>query len=182
MTNIGDKDTFWFGMELAGTSNYAFSSGALAAIGNMTKIHEYTNDQNLLDAVIVDEYAYNTSDTTDRPNQRDPHQGRTVISLDRDVNFCSYQMLHMDRDQTPLWYNGWISDQKKQILTKNNVWQFEHYMVEAKDTNGKNPWTWAANYKGCLNGRELVSLTHAEKDIFNSAIQAAVDFGLIKEG
>ncbi|CRG85976.1 hypothetical protein PISL3812_02979 [Talaromyces islandicus] len=180
-TFYGDKDTFWFGMELAGTSNYAFSTGALAAIGNITKIHEYTNDQNLLDAVIVDEYAYNTSDTTDRPNQQDPHHGRTVISLDRDVRFCSYQMLHMDRDQSPLWYNGWISDQKKSILTKKNLWQFEHYMVEAKETNGKNPWTWAANYKGCLNGRELVRLTHSEKEIFNRAIQAAVDFGLVKE-
>jgi alpha 1,3-mannosyltransferase len=175
----GDKDSFWFGMELAGNPDYSFSTGALASTGNLTKIVQYTGDQNSKDAIKIDEHAYN-SPHADGNSKQDLHMGRTISTYDRDVKVCSYQMVHMDRDQSPLWYNGWISDEKKPSLLMRNVWQFEHYMVEDPVLNGNNPWSWLGGFKGCLDGRELVSFTDSEKRTFQQAIQAAIDLGIVQ--
>ncbi|OKL56138.1 hypothetical protein UA08_08745 [Talaromyces atroroseus] len=175
----GDKDSYWFGMELAGSSDYSFSTGPLASTGNLSKIFQYTGDQNTKNAIKLDEHAYNSFHGIGILKE-DPHLGRTISTFDRDVKVCSYQILHMDRDQSPLWYNGWISDQKKSTLQMGNVWEFEHYMVEGQVTNGNNPWSWLEGFKGCLEGRELIGFTDSEKKIFQQAIDAAKDLGIVK--
>lgn len=165
-------------MELAGSSNYSFSTGSLACTGNLTQIVQYTGDLATIEAIKVDEYAYNYTDVVDTWKSN-PHFNRTISIYDRDVRVCSYQMIHMDRNQTPLWYNGWISDKKRPTLEMRNLWEFEQYMIENPVLTGENPWTWIDGFKGCLDGWELVSFTESEKNVFQNARQAAIDLGIV---
>lgn len=168
-------------MELAGDSDYTFSTGGVACAGNLSQIVEYTDDENTKHAIRISEYAYNSSDVV-RDSKSHPHQGRIVTVFDRDVKVCSYQMVHMGRDQAPFWFNGWIVDDKKEPLEKQKIWEFEHYMLENTILDGGNPWDWIGGNRGCLYGREVVSFTDAEKRVFQDTIRTAMDLGSVRPG
>lgn len=76
-------------MELAGSSNYSFSTGSLACTGTLTQIVQYTGDLATVEAIRVGEYEYNYTDVDDT-SKLNRHFNRTISIYDRDVRVCSY--------------------------------------------------------------------------------------------
>ncbi|KAJ3489157.1 hypothetical protein NLG97_g6049 [Lecanicillium saksenae] len=85
----GDKETFWIGWELAGDLDYAFHDGSVAAMG----VVEGGAEEPLVPR-------------DDTPRQQD---GTNVTATAKKPNLpviCSPQLLHLDLDGRPLWFNG----------------------------------------------------------------------------
>ncbi|KAI1827334.1 glycosyltransferase family 71 protein [Xylaria intraflava] len=104
----GDKETFWIGFLLAGDESFAFHRGAVGIMGTIK--------------------APNTTETNSTARKRNPSPEDNDIPPEDDLpldepepdvipdedpapenyTICSPQLLHLDLDGSPLWFNGWL--------------------------------------------------------------------------
>lgn len=63
---------------------------------------------------------------------------------------CAPQLLHLDVQGKPLWFNGWILANKFADRGKKTFAEFNHYLVEPRDVREPGAWQLAESNMCCL--------------------------------
>lgn len=114
----GDKETFWIGFLLAGDTSFAFHKGAVGSIGVIEPSGPKTTAET--DAL--------SPDTDDELSP-----SASLTSIPDTYRMCSPQLLHLDTDGTPLWFNGWLLVNKYVDRSKRRFAPMTSYMPEPKN-------------------------------------------------
>ncbi|KAI1118658.1 glycosyltransferase family 71 protein [Nemania sp. NC0429] len=115
----GDKETFWIGFLLAGDNSFAFHKGAVGSIGVIESSKPTTEAG---DDESPDKDKDSSAAATSKP---DPSASTYTM--------CSPQLLHLDTDGTPLWFNGWLLVNKYVDHSKRRFAPMTAYMREPQN-------------------------------------------------
>ncbi|KAL5355817.1 mannosyltransferase putative-domain-containing protein [Aspergillus floccosus] len=148
----GDKETFWLGWELAGDSGYAFHNGSAALVGAAT-----------------------SSDKRDVQSTETPEQEAFLGKM----SICGPQLLHLDRDDRPLWFNGWLQHNKFAKGEAAKPIDFLEYIKEPSDVNDPNGWKLGTNNICCLRANSTEELSESEKDALQMIVDTAREVGAL---
>ncbi|KAI4726663.1 hypothetical protein E4T49_05547 [Aureobasidium sp. EXF-10728] len=189
----GDKETFWLGWELAGDTEYWFNEGAA---GNMGVVSEH-NYYKLVDgeAQILKDYQPPTSQptyehkkvTTENPNlDAETKAEHSLVTRDSEVHelytVSSPQLLHLDLNNRPLWFNGWILDDKYEENKHVNVSTWDVYLSEVKETREAAEWRIGGHNMATLKSNKAYEFTEEEKDVLKMIVETARENGALKPG
>ncbi|KAL4793108.1 mannosyltransferase putative-domain-containing protein [Aspergillus venezuelensis] len=146
---FGDKETFWLGWEMAADTQYAFHTGGTGTMGLAREVDNVGLKGNILIAA-------------DPPRYR----------------ICAPQLLHLDREGRPLWFNGWLLptkwDKDKQPA------KFEAFMQEPTDHDG-SPWELHEHNVCCLTSEKKVDFMINETKILDEIIVTGRAVGALAE-
>lgn len=111
---------------------------------------------------------------------------------------CSAQLLHLDLEGRPLWFNGWIQEDKFDHNPMVAVSKFEYFLKERRETlikrkvqgvNGEvlevednDPADWALgdHNKCCLTSDRVYKLTEDELQTLDMIVSTARDVGAVR--
>ncbi|KAJ5466632.1 hypothetical protein N7539_009588 [Penicillium diatomitis] len=162
---FGDKETFWLGFELVGDTNYAFHDGKVAILG----------------VAKPDSPTYSPAPDFDTP--RDDNSSSSSISIvdtsKKTFSICAPQLLHLDVDGRPLWFNGWLLPSKFSDDPRLQPVNFTSFIVESADSENPSPWEVKEDNVLCLSSEKVVELTLAEKESLDSTVRTARKVGAI---
>ncbi|KAI2633291.1 glycosyltransferase family 71 protein [Xylaria nigripes] len=158
----GDKETFWIGFLLADDQSFAFHRGAVGVIGVL----------NTTEAVS----APSSNNDEDLPplNNLTPLEGG---STPKKYTMCSPQLLHLDLDDSPLWFNGWLLVSKYAKRTERRFAPMKSYLVEprggvarARDDESWTPgtqdyWKLGTDNMCCLTSTPESKFDIADEDL-----------------
>ncbi|OKP09509.1 hypothetical protein PENSUB_5131 [Penicillium subrubescens] len=163
----GDKETFWIGWELAGDTSYAFHPGATGIMGVVQDPRNF-NPPNNLTASDLDQ-GFNqgfTATATKRYRKMAPGH-------EADLTICGPQLLHLDRDKRPLWFNGWLY-KNKYAGTKQEIGQFEVFMEEPNEVLEPGAWQLEENNVCCLSNAATLDFTDKETEWLGKLVKMAM--------
>ena len=92
------------------------------------------------------------------------------------VTICAPQLLHMAYDGSPLWFNGWIVENKFE-KDSSRLQKFERYMREPTKITHPEAWELGKNNMCCLSGLETFEFTGNETRVLNTIVRIATDVG-----
>ncbi|KAJ6260415.1 hypothetical protein Dda_4641 [Drechslerella dactyloides] len=163
----GDKETFWLGWELVGDTDYAFHKGNAGIMGELKKQDPITTTTT------------STADAEAATPTTDDEEVPTPAATKHTI--CAPQLLHLDLDGRPLWFNGWILsnkfDDKKHKA--NNFQRFISETPEPKDKNSDEPdqWKLKQNNICCLTSHESFEFSEEEKSALQMIMDIAFEVG-----
>ena len=93
---------------------------------------------------------------------------------------CSPQLLHLDLQGKPLWFNGWLLDNKFADKKQKKFGKFEHYLIEPRDIRDPGAWQLEESNMCCLTtDPELKKdFSKEERDILAMMIAQAKEVGV----
>lgn len=94
------------------------------------------------------------------------------------IEICSPQLLHMTRDGSHLWFNGWIAENK--VDRNSKFVQFKSYMRESNSARKSDEWDLGLNNMCCLSGHKFSNFTEEEKITLDAIAQTAIEVGVYK--
>ncbi|KAK6525398.1 hypothetical protein TWF694_005537 [Orbilia ellipsospora] len=99
---------------------------------------------------------------------------------------CAPQLLHLDLEGKPLWFNGWILVNKfEEDVTKRKANVFTHYLREnpnpVYEPNVPHQWQLKENNNACLSAGKSYAFTEAEKGTLDSIMKDAEVVGAYKK-
>ncbi|KIW34325.1 uncharacterized protein PV07_01110 [Cladophialophora immunda] len=185
----GDKETFWLGWELVGDQDYAFHQGDAGTMGvvqepkeeerkpRMVKKKRPVMDENGQPRMdengqeIMEEY-----EVAEEPEEQEPEEKPEPSNY----TICSPQLLHLDLHGKPLWFNGWLLDNKFADKKQKKFGKFEHYLIEPRDIREPGAWQLEESNMCCLTtDAELKrDFSPDEKAILNMMIGQAKEVGV----
>ncbi|KAH0279408.1 putative alpha-1,3-mannosyltransferase, partial [Aureobasidium melanogenum] len=189
----GDKETFWLGWELAGDTDYWFNEGAA---GNMGVVSEHVYYK-LVEgkAEIIENYQppvlqsthEHDAETQDKSNQgAETDKEASLTKRDDKVHelytVSSPQLLHLDLNNRPLWFNGWILDDKYEENKHVNVSTWDVYLSEVKETHEAAEWRIGGHNMATLKSNKAFEFTQKEKDVLQMIVETARENGALKPG
>lgn len=86
---------------------------------------------------------------------------------------CSPQLLHMDSEGKPLWFNGWLARNKYKDPTQSEAGMFEVYNREPPMASKSDAWQVGINNMVCLTSDRVMTFTAQEKKSLDSVIGIA---------
>jgi len=104
------------------------------------------------------------------------HNDRNIHTL---YTVNSPQLLHLDLNGRPLWFNGWILDDKYEEHQHVNVSKMEVYLSEQKDTNEAPEWQIGGHNMATLKSTTAFKFTQKEHNVWNMIVEIAKDNGAI---
>ncbi|KAL5334123.1 mannosyltransferase putative-domain-containing protein [Aspergillus crustosus] len=156
----GDKETFWLGWELVGDTDYAFHEGDAGTMGVLEKPGS--------------EFIPST-DGTAEASDADP-EGREPDSY----TICTPQILHLDLDGRPLWFNGWVVANKyDQNERKPGV--FDVFLREPRTKKTPDQWQLHQINMCCLTSEYMSNFTADEREIIDMIIANGRKVGVLDE-
>ncbi|KAI1364109.1 alpha-1,3-mannosyltransferase [Xylaria arbuscula] len=204
----GDKETFWIGFLLAGDPSFAFHKGAVGSIGvieppNSTKAETDTDKKAPRDETDTeletdtekspssdttkDGEAELTADTEEKTQLR-----RRALSTPDTYTMCSPQLLHLDLDGKPLWFNGWLLVNKYAERSKREFAPMKSYLKEpprskhivaiGADEGSDDFWKLASDNMCCLtsDAASRGDLTEEELALLEMMRYRAVEVGIME--
>lgn len=123
--NTGDKETFWIGFLLAGDTSFAFHKGAVGSIG----VVEPTSPKSTTETDAL------SPDANEHEHEHEHSPSETTATTSPPPDFytmCSPQLLHLDTDGTPLWFNGWLLVNKYVDRSRRRFAPMTSYMREPR--------------------------------------------------
>ncbi|KAK4497705.1 hypothetical protein PRZ48_010358 [Zasmidium cellare] len=166
----GDKETFWLSWELSGDLGYAFHDGGAGIMGSLgtgepDEIHDEFAEEDEEDEDEDEEEEWQTIAT---PTTTSQHKKPVPSAKPR---ICSPQLLHLDRDGKPMWFNGWLHTSK----TKDAGYQsFEVYMREPIRRKGEDsPWELRKSNVVCLSAEEYFEFSAQEQGRLGALLESA---------
>ncbi|KAK6505235.1 hypothetical protein TWF481_007152 [Arthrobotrys musiformis] len=159
----GDKETFWMGWELVGDTEYAFHSGDAGIMGELKE-----------------QPPAPTESTTPEGEAQPPKPEKFTI--------CAPQLLHLDRDGTPLWFNGWILnnkfEDKKKMRKANNFKTYlrENPKPDLETIGGQDQWQLQENNICCLTTNENAQFSDEESSTLTMILDYAYKAGAYGKG
>ncbi|BFZ61966.1 hypothetical protein YB2330_003045 [Saitoella coloradoensis] len=199
----GDKETFWLGWELVGDVEYAWMEGGQGIMGIVrTKergsVKEETDKEKLEKAIggpkgydekggeDVDDNDHRHDDYKDAEDkdakeeekaEKEEHALRKRAPVAGGPHtICSPQLLHLDRDGTPLWFNGWLAPNKFDDVptpaaalspSRKSALHFESWLKEPGE------WELLDSNICCLTSEERTEFTEGEKEVLGMMIRVA---------
>ncbi|KAJ8118639.1 hypothetical protein ONZ43_g3952 [Nemania bipapillata] len=125
----GDKETFWIGFLLAGDPSFAFHRGAVGSIGVIEPPNTTTTTTTDTETLEADEISISPRKAK-IPVDETPLD--TEISTPDTYTMCNPQLLHLDIDGTPLWFNGWLLASKYAERSKRRFSPMKSYLREPR--------------------------------------------------
>ncbi|KAF1348892.1 mannosyltransferase putative-domain-containing protein [Delphinella strobiligena] len=111
---------------------------------------------------------------------------------------CSAQLLHLDLEGRPLWFNGWIQEDKFDHNPMVAVSKFEYFLKERRETlikrkvqgvdgelleiedNDPADWALGDHNKCCLTSDRVYKLTEDELQVLDMIVGIARDVGAVR--
>ncbi|KIX04411.1 uncharacterized protein Z518_05279 [Rhinocladiella mackenziei CBS 650.93] len=186
----GDKETFWIGWELVGDLDYAFHQGDAGTMGTVQEDKNREegrkegnpNRRKKQKKIILDD----NGEIIENPEgeegweeveaeEEDP--GNTGPSS---YTICSPQLLHLDLEGKPLWFNGWLLDNKFADRKQKKFGKFETYLIEPRDIREPGAWQLEESNMCCLTTDPPLKrdFTPEEREILDMMIQQAREVGI----
>ncbi|KEQ69860.1 hypothetical protein M436DRAFT_54911 [Aureobasidium namibiae CBS 147.97] len=97
----------------------------------------------------------------------------------QNIILCSPQLLHLSRDGRPLWFNGWIQNNKHDA--SSDISTFEFFMREKRKDNEWAEWAIGADNMCCLKGDDLHAMNAEELKALDMIVEIAKENGSLKE-
>lgn len=97
-----------------------------------------------------------------------------------EYTICSPQLLHLDLEGQPLWFNGWLQDNKFADKKSKKFGKFEHYLIEPHDVRDPGAWQLEESNMCCLTTDADLkrNFSQEEKDILQMMINQAREVGI----
>lgn len=97
------------------------------------------------------------------------------------VNYtvCAPQLLHLDRDSRPLWFNGWILNNKFADEGQQESSTFEIYMKEPKTIGRSSAWNLEDSNVCCLTSNEYYTFSDREISVLDMITSTAKEVGAL---
>ena len=163
----GDKESYWLGFEVVGDSDYAFYPGQLGTMGVITQMSSSDLGDN--------QPTLHTSKEKSLVNQR------PIWKHSSNVTICAPQLLHLDRNGNPMWFNGWILMDKFDNMSQTLI-DFQEYMLEPSDLRNPEAWQIGDHNLACLTNDHSAEFTKSEKEVLVETIKVALSIGAYKPG
>lgn len=166
---IGDKETFWLGFELVGDTDYVFHQGDAGVIGVLEpppegkekKTKKQKRQEPDEEAATPEKpsptnspSAPSTPSAPSAPNLPEPEvedegYGFDSVGLPKH-KMCAPQLLHLDTQGKPLWFNGGLVQNKflDRRQWKFNTWST--YLIEPRDIREPGAWRLGEANMACL--------------------------------
>ena len=163
-TTLGDKETFWIGWELVGDTEYSFHQGDAGIMG-------VVQDPNNFQPTNSDDHDHDHED----PEHHHDHpkkQRKLAPGHEDDLTICAPQLLHLDLEGRPLWFNGWLYNNKF-AGNKRVGGQFDVYMKEPHEVLDPGAWQLEESNMCCLSNREIYQFTNEERSKLDMIIELA---------
>ena len=93
---------------------------------------------------------------------------------------CAPQLVHMDRDGRPLWFNGWVLENKFDV-DHPRLASFDSYMFETKKGSKTADWRLETNNMCCLISDRIHRFNKREKKVVDDLLEIAVDVGALRK-
>nr|KAK5432363.1 hypothetical protein LTR18_011120 [Exophiala xenobiotica] len=142
----GDKETFWLGWELSGDFKYSFHHGDVGTMG----VVDETYWAHRRGAEQSDESDNQRNDGLDNDARIDIDALSSEMSTINNYTICAPQLLHLDVEGKPLWFNGWVLDNKFADKSRRHLATFKSYVVEPHAWDGEEPWQLQGDNLCCL--------------------------------
>lgn len=97
----------------------------------------------------------------------------------QNIILCSPQLLHLSRDGRPLWFNGWIQNNKHDA--SSDISTFEFFMSEKRKNDEWAEWAIGADNMCCLKGDDLHAMNAEELKALELIVDIAKENGSLKE-
>ena len=93
---------------------------------------------------------------------------------------CSPQLLHLDLDGKPLWFNGWLLNNKFADKKQKKFGKFEHYLIEPRDVREPGAWQLEESNMCCLTTDPLLKrdFSKEEKAVLDMMVEQAKSVGV----
>jgi alpha 1,3-mannosyltransferase len=89
-----------------------------------------------------------------------------------DITMCAPQLLHLGRDDRPMWFNGWLYTNKF-AGDGRTIGQFEVFMEEPKEMQQPEAWQLGESNMCCLTNAATRDFTLDEMAWLNELIKIA---------
>ncbi|KAK4915859.1 hypothetical protein LTR28_013497 [Elasticomyces elasticus] len=187
----GDKETFWIGWELVGDQSYAFHKGSAGIMGKVQDVpmkkEEQEKDSGKEDTDKRNQDAEQDEDEDDLESRELAPEilenaESSPETLPRNYTICAPQLLHLGTDDRPLWFNGWILNNKFDGKKKRDISEFEVYMVEPSTKAGEvDAWQLTENNVCCLTADQTVAFDAKDRDTLEMIISISKEVRLFGE-
>ncbi|KAK7739009.1 hypothetical protein SLS53_005905 [Cytospora paraplurivora] len=164
----GDKETFWLGWELVGDTDYVFHQGDAGTLGVVQRHADITDVQPELPA-------WATPD-----NSTDAGLEAAAAGRPPSLRMCAPQLLHLDLEGRPLWFNGGLVHNK---FLDRREWRFEvfeSYLIEPRDVREPGAWVLEDGNMCCLTTDNHLrgELTVEQKELLSEIVEQARKVGV----
>ncbi|KIV87284.1 hypothetical protein PV11_02839 [Exophiala sideris] len=193
----GDKETFWIGWELVGDQDYSFHPGDAGIMGRIADPEKPEKKEPKKEKKMIKEMWPKTDDQG-QPIMNDegkPVEEEVEIEIEVTIDepeepeepkepesytICAPQLLHLDLDGKPLWFNGWLQDNKFADKKRRKFGKFEHYLIEPRDIREPGAWQLEESNMCCLTTDPELKMDFSkdERALLESMIKQARDVGM----
>ena len=169
----GDKETFWLGFELAGDTSYNFHGGDCGMMGQVkgnSGVPSTTKE-------------YNTGTSRFSPDDdsveslheeiTDPTESTHHDTAATNFTMCAPQLLHLDLEGRPLWFNGWLAKNKFSDRKKQEYATFANYMIEPTDLREPGVWDMGESNTCCLTADAVLDFNEGEREVIDMIMSTA---------
>ncbi|KYG41724.1 glycosyltransferase family 71 protein [Acidomyces richmondensis BFW] len=174
----GDKETFWLGWELVGDSEYAFHQGDAGIMGTFYSLPTTPSPMQESGGEDFDpelQVNYQSSASSVSEPEQIGHDAPSSVNY----TVCSPQLLHLDRDSRPLWFNGWILNNKFADEGQQESSTFEIYMKEPKTIGRSSAWNLEDSNVCCLTSNEYYTFSDREISVLDMITSTAKEVGAL---
>jgi len=114
------------------------------------------------------------------PVVEEPEEDPLMEEEPSTYSICAPQLLHLDLEGKPLWFNGWLLDNKFADKKQKKFGKFEHYLIEPRDIRDPGAWQLEESNMCCLTTDAPLKrdFSPEEKSILAMMIQQAKDVGV----
>ncbi|KAF3921868.1 hypothetical protein AA313_de0209392 [Arthrobotrys entomopaga] len=132
------------------------------------------------------DYAFHQGDVGIIGQLSDSSKTPETLTTPRQYEICAPQLLHLDLEGKPLWFNGWILKNKfEEDVTKRKANVFTHYLRENPNPvykpNVPHQWQLKENNNACLSAGQSYAFTEVEKGTLDSIMKEAEIVGAYKK-
>jgi alpha 1,3-mannosyltransferase len=188
---VGDKETFWLGWELVGDQDYTFHQGDAGTMGTVHAPEKpapppprlVKKRRPILDENGQPKFDESGNELTEEYEvvEEQPESSLAEEEMEpTDFTICSPQLLHLDLEGKPLWFNGWLLDNKFADKKQKKFGKFEHYLIEPRDIREPGAWQLEESNMCCLTTDATLKrdFSQKEKEILNMMIAQAKEVGV----
>lgn len=147
-----------------GDIEYAFHNGDAGVIGTLQTLAQIEERQR--------KDGHSTQD--DSHNGTAGHGDKTAP---QSFTICAPQLLHLDTENRPLWFNGWILNNKFAEKKQKVGGRFEVYLKEPTDSREPDPWQLQEHNEACLTADETYKFTQDELNTLDMIVALAKEKG-----
>jgi hypothetical protein len=159
---IGDKETFWLGWELVGDIDYAFHNGSVGTMGSVQS-NGPTRMRDSKDSIPV------PLESVEVPLPR--HEQAVLNTRPKVYTICAPQLLHLDHSGRPLWFNGWLLQNKFAEAGSEQPGKFEAFVHEERG-DGKDGSSWEIHPSNvcCLRAKKVSEFSDGELEVLKMVV------------